>query len=97
MERYPACLCIVSFSYFLTYLTQLFFATQGQFLGLELARGTTIAAVIGQAAVDLKLEVKCELVLAHYHCHGRGSIIRPKNRKFNPVLLSLNASKKDSN
>ena len=35
------------------------------FLRLELSRGTTIAAVTGQAVVDLKLEVKWELVLTH--------------------------------
>ena len=41
-----------------------FFATQGRFfLTVELSRGTTIAAVIGQAGVDLKLEFKGELLL----------------------------------
>ena len=45
----------------LSYYVELssFFATQGRFfLRLELSRGTTIAAEIGQTVVDLKLEVK---------------------------------------
>ena len=71
MKGYPACLSIVRFSYFpipgwvFVLSESLFFATQGRFLRLELSSGTTIAAVIGQAVVDLKLEVKWELVLTH--------------------------------
>ena len=51
----------------------LFRASRPFFFHLQLSRGTTIAAEIGQAVVDLKLEVKLELVLTHYHCHGMGS------------------------
>ena len=47
------------------------FTTQGRFfLRRELLRGTTIAAKIGQALVDLKLKV----VRTHNHFHDRGSI-----------------------
>ena len=57
---------------------------------LELSHGTTIAAVIGQAVVDLKLEVKGELVLTHYNCHGRGSITRSddleRSERFTTML-----------
>ena len=56
-------------------------------LRLELSLGTTIAAVIGQAVVDLKLAVKRELVLTHYPCHARGSITRSDDLKANPLPL----------
>ena len=42
------------------------FATQSHLLRLKLAIGTTIAAEIGQAVADLKLEVKWELVLQYF-------------------------------
>ena len=58
------------------------------FLRLELSRGTTIAAEIGQAVVDLKLEVKWELVLTYYHCHGRGSVTRSDDHEFFFGLIS---------
>ena len=83
MKGYPACLSIFHFSYFPTFQTELFLLREALFLRLkafflrlEFSRGTTIAAVIGQAVVDLKLEVKWELILTHYHCHSRGSITR---------------------
>ena len=40
---------------------------------LEFSRGTTIAAETGQAVVDMKLEVKLELVRTHDPCYGMGS------------------------
>ena len=59
----------------LSYFVELssFLRLKAAFLHLELARGTTIAAKIGQAVVDLKLEVKRELVLTHLYCHDNGS------------------------
>ena len=94
MKDYLACLSIVRFSYFPTLQTELFcwaklffFATQGRFMGLQHSLGTIIAAVIGKAVVDLKLEVKWELVLTHYHCHGRGSITRSDDLIVNALPL----------
>ena len=52
-------------------LSEAFFATQGRFLRPELSRDTTIAGKYGQAVIDLKLEVKWELVF-----HGMGSNTR---------------------
>ena len=54
---------------------------------LELSRGTTIAAKFGQVVVDLKLEVKRELVPTHYHCHGMGSITRSDDSIVNALPL----------
>ena len=57
MKGLAACLSIVHFSYFPTFQTELC-RKQSSFLRLELSRGTTIAAEISQAVIDLKLEVK---------------------------------------
>ena len=57
MKGYLACLRIVRFSYFPT-LQTVILLSEALFLRLDLSRGTTIAAVIGHAVVDLKLEVK---------------------------------------
>ena len=37
------------------------------FLHLEISRGTTLAAEIDQAVVELKQEIQCELVLTNNH------------------------------
>ena len=66
MKGFAACLRLVHFSYFPTFQTPRYFVERSSvfttqrrfFLRLELSRGTTIAAEIGQAVVDLKLEVK---------------------------------------
>ena len=63
LKGHPTCLSIVGFSYFYTFqtvilLNEALFSTQGRFLRLELSRGTTTAAVVDEAMVDLKLEVK---------------------------------------
>ena len=50
---------------------------------------STTAAEIGQAVVNLNLEVKCQLVRAHYHCHDRGSNSRSGNLKVNSVIIVL--------
>ena len=67
---------------------KLCFLLKAVFLHLKL--GTIIAVEIGQAAVDLKLEVKWELALSHYHCHGVGSNTRYDDFKVNafPVCES---------
>ena len=58
MKSYPVCLSIVRFSYFFTFLTELFFwamlflRLKVVLLRLELSIDTTIAAEIGQAVVD---------------------------------------------
>ena len=44
-------------------MNNVFYAIQGRIFCVELSRGTTIAAEIGQAVVDLKLEVNCDLKL----------------------------------
>ena len=66
---------------------KLFWRLKPVFLRLEISRGTTIAAKIDQAVVDLKLEVKWELILTHYHCHGRGSITRSDDLKVNALSI----------
>ena len=43
---------------FFKLLVKLFYGTREFFLCLEFSRGSTVAAEIGQAVVDLKLEVK---------------------------------------
>ena len=55
---------------------------------LEFSRGTTIAAEIGQAMVDLKVEVevKLQIVSSHYHCHGRGFKTNPKSGQMESKL-----------
>ena len=72
MKDYLACLSIVRFSYFPTLQIELFcwaklsfFATQGRFMGLQHSLGTTIAAVIGKAVVDLKLWRSSESSSSH--------------------------------
>ena len=67
-------------------LAKLFSRFKDVFLRLELSHGTT-AAEIGQAVVDLKLEVMWELVLTHYHCHGMRSNTRPDDFKVNALPL----------
>ena len=64
-----------------------FLRLKAVFLRLELLRGTTIAAKFGQVVLDLKLEVKEELVLTHYHCHGMGSNTRSDDFKVNALPL----------
>ena len=60
MKGFAACLSIVSFSYFPAFQTvillseALFLRLRSFFKRLELSRGTTIAAEIGQAVVELK-------------------------------------------
>ena len=54
---------------------------------LELSRGTTIAAEIDQIVVDLQIEINFELVLSHYHCHGRGSSTRSDDLEVDALPL----------
>ena len=61
MKGYPACLSIVRFSNSHIPDTNFhipFLRLKAVFLRLDVSRGTTTAAEIGQAVVDLKLEVK---------------------------------------
>ena len=80
MKNYPACLSIVRFSHFPALKTEIFLLSEPLFLRLELLCGTTIAAVIGQAVVDLKLEVISEITLTQYYFHDRRSILRSDDR-----------------
>ena len=57
------------------------------FLRRDISRGTTIAADNGQADVDLKLEMKRELVLSHYQCHSWGSITQSDYHKLSALPL----------
>ena len=65
----------------------LFLATQGRFVAFRLSRGIEIAALYCQAVVNMELEVKRELIIAHYHCHGRGSITRSDDHAVNALPL----------
>ena len=57
------------------------------FLLAERSRGATIAAGACEAVVDLKLEVKRELFLTHFHFDDRGSNTRSGCLKVKAVPL----------
>ena len=79
LKGYPASLSIVRFSYFpkshaILLCVALFCYSRLCFLRLPFSSGTIIAALISQGVIGLKIEVKWEFILTHYHCHGRGSM-----------------------
>ena len=57
------------------------------FASRNFLHGTTIVAKIGQAVVDLKLDVNCELVLAHCHVLSRKSSTQSDSLKVNALSL----------
>ena len=91
IKGYPACLRTVCFIYLPSFQTQLFCwarlfnANQGHFLHLNFSRVTSIAVESGQIEVYLKLEVKSELVLTHYHnCNKDSRLLCKQHRMFRP-------------